>query len=54
MIVPILIKFQVYVANLLPDSIAAMSLLIGECIVDVEGELITSIPQVICTFMPLV
>lgn len=40
-----LIDKKVYVANLLPDSIAAMSLLIGECIVDVEGELITSIPQ---------
>ncbi|KHJ84288.1 hypothetical protein OESDEN_16000 [Oesophagostomum dentatum] len=29
----------------MPDSIAAMSLLIGECIVDVEGEVVTSIPQ---------
>ncbi|EYC39814.1 hypothetical protein Y032_0639g981 [Ancylostoma ceylanicum] len=37
--------FTVYVANIMPDSIAAMSLLIGECIVDVEGELVTSIPQ---------
>ncbi|XGW09894.1 hypothetical protein V3C99_011843 [Haemonchus contortus] len=36
---------KIYVANLLPDSIAAMSLLIGECIVDVDGELVTTIPQ---------
>ncbi|KAL6735965.1 hypothetical protein Aduo_006364 [Ancylostoma duodenale] len=40
-----LIDGKVYVANIMPDSIAAMSLLIGECIVDVEGELVTSIPQ---------
>ncbi|KAK6737365.1 hypothetical protein RB195_019831 [Necator americanus] len=40
-----LIDGKVYVANIMPDSIASMSLLIGECIVDVEGELITSIPQ---------
>ncbi|VDM67371.1 unnamed protein product [Strongylus vulgaris] len=40
-----LIDRKVYVANIMPDSIASMSLLIGECIVDVEGELVTSIPQ---------
>ncbi|KAK5966130.1 PDZ domain-containing protein [Trichostrongylus colubriformis] len=40
-----MIDKKIYVANLMPDSIAAMSLLIGECIVDVDGELVTSIPQ---------
>uniref|UniRef100_A0A0K0D026 PDZ_6 domain-containing protein n=1 Tax=Angiostrongylus cantonensis TaxID=6313 RepID=A0A0K0D026_ANGCA len=41
-----MIEGKVYVANIVPDSIAGMSLLIGECIVDVEGELITSVSQV--------
>ncbi|CAJ0607042.1 unnamed protein product [Cylicocyclus nassatus] len=36
---------KVYVTHIYPDSIASMSLLIGECIIDVEGELVTSIPQ---------
>ncbi|KAK6058295.1 hypothetical protein COOONC_04134 [Cooperia oncophora] len=40
-----MIDKKIYVANLMPDSIAAMSLLIGECIIDVDGELVTSIPQ---------
>ncbi|WKX94333.1 hypothetical protein Q1695_011524 [Nippostrongylus brasiliensis] len=48
-----LIDKKVYVANLLPDSIAAMSLLIGECIVDVEGEPVKSIPQMTSTMVKM-